>query len=128
MYIHGYNPDDGAGDSIEADRKHAKSYWKRVGVLFLIAVLLYGFAVESHAEPLLRATAGNVVITIHSEECALKDVVTNLPKRATWEEAGKTYEGCAGAIPQLGVAMFYFVGDKTVAVVPGQMFVKVQSL
>ena len=107
---------------------HQLGYIARVGIVVLAGIVLLALALHAKAEPLIRANVGDVSITIYSEECALKDSVTNLPKRATWEEKGKVYEGCAGAVPQLGVAMFYFIGDKTVAVVPGQLFEKIQSI
>ena len=111
--------EDGAGDSILP-----WFFWAVVIGLVLGGVLYAGRAV---AEPMAKASVNNgqVVITIYTEDCALKNVVTNLPKRATWVEGGKTYEGCAGVQPDAGVAMFYFSGDKTIAIVPLQMFARV---
>lgn len=98
--------------------------WAVVIGLCLAGALWSGKAI---AEPMAKASVNNgqVVITIYTEDCTLKNVVTNLPKRATWVEGGKTYEGCAGVQPDAGVAMFYFSGDKTVAVVPLQIFARV---
>jgi hypothetical protein len=80
------------------------------------------------AEPWLKASVQGVEIVVHKEDCALKDAVSNLPKRATWFEKGKTFEGCAGAAPHAGVLMFYFLEDKTVAIVPMDAFAKVQAI
>ena len=79
------------------------------------------------ARPMVQASVQGIVITVHSEDCELKNVVSNLPKKATWVENGKTFEGCAGASP-LGVLMFYFHGDKTVAAVPADLFVPVTGI
>ncbi len=92
-----------------------------IGIVLLVFGLAY--AKKSHAEPIARAVVNNgqVVITVHTEDCTLKDNVANLPKRATWVEGNKTFEGCVGVSP-VGVAMFYFKEDKSVAVVPLEMF------
>lgn len=94
--------------------------------LILFAVIGALYAGKVYAEPLAIANVNNgqVVITVYTEDCQLKDVVSNLPKRATWTEGGKTYEGCVGVYPSFGVAGFYF-NDKTVAVVPLQAFARV---
>jgi hypothetical protein len=80
------------------------------------------------ADPVLAAEQNGVRIVIHSENCKYKGVVSNLPKRATWTEKGKTFEGCAGVVPQLGMTMFYFSADKTIAVVPMEMFAPVTGV
>lgn len=91
-------------------------------VYFVIAVLFLFGCPSVNAEPLFQAQAPDgVVITLHSEKCALKEV-TNLPARITWEEKGKVTEGCFGA--KAGVVIFYFA-DKTVGVIPVQVFEKV---
>lgn len=77
--------------------------------------------------PMLKASVDGVEITVYSEECGLKNVVSNLPKRATWVEKGKTFEGCAGATP-FGVLLFYFREDRTVAVVPAEHFVQITGV
>lgn len=74
------------------------------------------------AGPMLVLEQQGITITVYSEDCALKNVVSNLPKRATWTEKGKTYEGCAGGQPDAGVVMLYFKEDRSVAVVPMQAF------
>jgi len=76
------------------------SRWE-VGMIVLIVVLgLAIFAGKASAEPMFRADTGDAVITGHTEACQIK-AVGNLPKRATWQEKGKTFEGCAGESPAL---------------------------
>lgn len=89
-------------------------------VLFMVLALAVFSAV---AEPTHKASGQGVEIVIHSEACAFKDIVGNLPYRATWHEQGRTFEGCGGFHP-VGVAMFWF-SDKTVFPLPAQYFVKV---
>lgn len=78
------------------------------------------------AEPMASAEAGGIRITVYTEDCAMKETVQNLIKRATWTENGKTIEGCGGVFPQIGIAVFYFA-DKTVVPVPLQMFERVSN-
>lgn len=74
------------------------------------------------AEPVLQTqTADGIVITLHTEKCELKEV-SNLPYRITWQEKGKSTEGCFGSNGR--VVIFYFA-DKTVGVIPVQVFEKV---
>lgn len=77
------------------------------------------------AEPLyeVRVNRGAVLITIYSEPCALTEV-SNLPKRATWAEGDKTYEGCAGVRAEFGLVIFYF-DDRTIGLVPASDFKRV---
>ena len=64
-------------------------------------------------------------IVLYTEPCALKVEVSNLPGRATWEEGGKTFEGCFGVID--GIVAFYF-SDKTVVTVPVRYLQRVTSI
>jgi hypothetical protein len=93
-------------------------------VTFFIFATCWPAAVFS--EPMVKANVQGIEITVYTEDCTLKNVVSNLPKRATWVEKGKTFEGCAGAT-QFGVLIFYF-NDKTVAVVPVEHFAKVTGV
>ena len=97
-------------------------------LLALAAAVFLFLPAGVKAEPQYRATVQGIVITLHSEECALKGQVSNLPRRATWLENGKTYEGCFGYIEPLQVLMFYFVDDKTVAGIPAGAFTKVTGV
>ena len=102
--------------------------WVMWAALIGLAVGLVLHAGQVRADPIAQAVVNNgqVVITVHSEDCALKEVVSNLPKRATWVEGGKTFEGCVGVSP-IGVAMLYFREDKSVAAVPLEMFERVSG-
>lgn len=93
--------------------------------VILSTVILALWAGKVYAEPMAVANVngGQVVIMVYTDDCNLKDTVINLPKRATWTEGGKTFEGCVGVQPEAGVAMFYF-DDKTVAIVPLQIFAR----
>jgi hypothetical protein len=93
-----------------------------------VFIMIVCWPASVFAGPMVKATVGGVEITVYTEDCQLKEAVSNLPKRATWVEKGKTFEGCAGAVPQLGVLMFYFKDDKTVAAVPMDVFAKVTSI
>lgn len=104
--------------------------WLIVPRVLAVLIVMAGLALwagHAFAYPISIASAGNgqVVITVYSEDCQLTDVVANLPNRATWEQRGKTFEGCVGVQPAAEMAMFYFKDDKSVAVVPLQAFVRV---
>jgi hypothetical protein len=106
--------------------KDERSRLRSIVGWILAASLIGGcalYAVKAHAGPILRAQAEGITVTIYEEACQLKEV-TNLPKRATWTEKGKTFEGCIGAHPQFPVLMAYFT-DKTVVVLPVEMFTRV---
>ena len=96
-------------------------------VLWAVVAACLLYAVKANAEPVARASANGVTITVYSEPCQFKDVVSNLPQRATWVENGKTFEGCFGPSP-VGVAMFYFKDDKSIAAVPFEMFAPVTGV
>jgi hypothetical protein len=98
----------------------------KLPVWFKVLVFLTCWPAAVCAEPMVKANVQGIEITVYTEDCALKNVVSNLPKRATWVEKGKTFEGCAGAT-QFGVLIFYF-NDKTVAVVPVEHFAKVTGV
>ncbi len=94
-------------------------------VVLLVFLTCWPAAVFS--QPMVKANVQGIEITVYSEDCALKDVVANLPKRATWVEKGKTFEGCAGATP-FGVLLFYFKEDRSVAAVPVEHFAQVTAI
>lgn len=89
----------------------------------LLATLLFGLWPSLvFAEPVLQVTTPEgIVITLHSDKCELKEI-SNLPYRITWDEKGKTTEGCFGA--KGGMVIFYFQ-DKTVGIIPTHVFEKV---
>jgi hypothetical protein len=54
----------------------------------------------SMAEPRYSAEVEGVKITLHDDKCALP-AVANLARKATWEERGKTFDGCWGGAPSV---------------------------
>jgi hypothetical protein len=90
----------------------------------LILAAVWGISRQVRADPVVAFEQQGVRIVVYNEPCALKGAVSNLPNRATWTENGQTFEGCVQAFPQFGVAAFYFT-DKSIAIVPLQMFQKV---
>lgn len=63
--------------------------------------------------PKARAEEGGAVRLL-AEPCRLTDQVTNLPRRATWTEGAKVYEGCWGPHPQAPGVVSTYWEDKTV--------------
>lgn len=111
------------GRSVD-ERGMERRYWLRVGTLLAIAVALVMifWPMQASADPLFQAkTPEGVVITIHNDKCALPEV-ENLPTRITWDEKGKITEGCYGI--KHGIVIFYFA-DKTVGIIPAQIFERV---
>lgn len=88
------------------------------------AIALFLTPLYATAEPVYQATAPDGVrVTLHDDKCALPEI-TNLPRRATWIEQGKAFEGCWGARPDQGIVLAYFA-DKTVVSIPVQAFSRV---
>ncbi len=111
-----------SGASIEAPQPSLTVlpwlFWVAIALAMILAPLAY-------AEPVYQAGSadGTLRIVLHDEKCALAEIA-NLPRRATWTEGAKTYEGCWGARPDQGIVLAYFT-DKTVVAVPVQAFSKV---
>jgi hypothetical protein len=114
------------GRSVD-EQKMERCYWRRVGFVVFLAVLmaLVLLPLQAYAEPLYVAETGGIRITLHSEPCEL-GAVTNLKMKATWVENGKVSQGCWAATP-FGVVVAYF-DDKTVATIPVQAFAQVQGV
>jgi hypothetical protein len=89
------------------------------GILFFVATSVYG-------ESVMQLNDGDVQIVLHDTPCKLKEVV-NLPRKAVWMEKGKTFEGCWGVRPDVGVVVFYF-DDKTVGLAPMQAFKRITPI
>lgn len=92
-----------------------------VALAFIVALPTLAFA-----DPMFQAEADGAKVVLTDEPCKLQ-AVANLKYRATWSEKGKTYEGCFGPRPDMGVVMAYFE-DRTVVALPIQMFVKVSTI
>ena len=93
-----------------------------IWALIVVAVI---WATKALSAPLYRAEVEGIVITLYDEDCKLP-AVSNLKKRATWTEKGKTFEGCVGQHPQFPIIMAYFA-DKTVVVLPLDIFMPVSG-
>lgn len=100
--------------------KNRARNWQRAMCRVAVLALLLA-ALPTDGAPLFRAEDGGAIVTLHSEPCALKEVI-NLKHRATWIEKGKVSEGCWGA--REGIVLMYF-DDKTVAIAPAQAFERV---
>ena len=77
----------------------------------------------AYAEPIATAIRGDITVTLTTEPCVLA-AISNLPLRATWFE-GVTIEGCYVLSSQMVVAYW---ADKTVTVIPVQMFRRVTGI
>ncbi len=84
------------------------------------------YAAKVQAVPLYFAEAEGVRIILTDEDCKLPSI-SNLKKRATWTENGKTVEGCFGGHPQYPLVLFYFA-DKTIVVLPVEAFQRVNGV
>lgn len=93
--------------------------WLLWALLIVVAI----WATHAAAQPILQAQADGVKVVVYEEACKLTEVA-NLPKRATWHEKGKVYEGCIGAHSHFPVLLGYFV-DKTVVILPVEMFTRI---
>lgn len=89
-----------------------------------IVLVLVATCTDLVAAPVAVGVHEGIRVVLTDEPCALV-AVSNLPRRATWEEGGKTHEGCWGAMQ--GVVAAYFT-DRSVAVMPVELFVRVKAI
>lgn len=92
---------------------------------FALLLLAVTWPTKAHAGPVYQADVEGVKIVLTDEPCQIP-AISNLQRRATWTEKGKTTEGCFGGHQQFPIVMLYFA-DKTVVVVPVQMFTQVRG-
>lgn len=90
--------------------------------LALLALLLV--ASKGHSAPFAVAEGEGVRVTLTNEPCALQ-AVANMPFRATWEEGGKTVQGCFNAAA--GIVSTYW-DDRTVVVLPVSEFKRLPGI
>lgn len=90
----------------------------------LATIAVFLVAVPAQAAVFAIAESDGLVVALTDEPCSLPEV-TNLPRRATWTEGGKTFEGCWGAMS--GVVAAYF-SDRTIAVMPVDRFKPARSI
>jgi hypothetical protein len=91
-----------------------------------VAFLALFVASFATAKPIATADQEGIRLVLTDEPCTLT-AVKNLPFRATWVEKDKSYEGCYGSHPGAGIVMAYF-DDKTVAIMPAQIFHKTTDI
>lgn len=89
-----------------------------------LLMLLAFVAVDANTAPVAVADHEGIKVTLTDEKCTLK-VVTNLPFRVTWQEKGKSYEGCFA--PNSGIVVMFF-DDGSVVVASGRAFRPLTSL
>lgn len=93
-----------------------------LGLVCLTALLIAAvWPTKAHADPIYHAEEGGVRVVLTDEPCKF-DI--QLPKRATWTEKGKTFEGCYGGHPVFPIVLFYF-SDKSVVALPVEIFQRV---
>ena len=100
--------------------------WLLWGLVVGIVIAALFYSARLHAEPRFTTTEGNVVVTLYDDACELTDQIVNIPYKATWQEGGKTFQGCWMARPDAQAALAYFT-DKTVALIPFQMLKAAQG-
>lgn len=92
-------------------------------------LLLLLISLPAFADTIAVARHEGITISLHDTECKSKGV-KNLPYRAVWDETnGKKsikVEGCYGVAGGQIVMMFF--DDKTVAVLPTQLFQKATGI
>lgn len=119
-------------DEIRSRKEERTSLAQRLiaglGVVCLIVLIALAvtWPTKAHADVMAQTvTEDGQKIVLTNEPCKL-EAVTNLKHRATWHEKGKVYEGCYGVHPA-GVVLGYFA-DKTVVMIPVQVFTKVTGV
>ena len=72
------------------------------------------------AGPLFQMSGEGIRVTLYDDPCKVEGV-SNLPFRATWEEGGKTFDGCwSPSFDRERVNAFFT--DKSVVSFPPAMF------
>ena len=91
------------------------------------AAVVVCFPSNSLADVIAIADTGNIKIILHDSPCELKEVVSNLPQKAEWHEKGKVFKGCWNGHPG-GFVVTYWLEDRTVGIVPLQVFQKASGV
>lgn len=95
------------------------AWWMFAG-LVLLAIIVP----PALAAPVAEVNQGGVRVVLTDEKCD-QSAVVNLQNRATWTENGKTVEGCFGV--GVGSVIVLYFADKTIAVIPMRLFVRVSE-
>jgi ABC-type Fe3+-hydroxamate transport system substrate-binding protein len=91
--------------------------------LMLIAGL--AFCTQAKGKPIAITQSQGATITL-TDDAAKCDAVPKFVYRIIWEEKGKRFEGCFGVHGPIIVA--YFPGDKSIALMPAQVFQPLSSM
>jgi hypothetical protein len=97
----------------------------RTVVCLLFAIALIAFCTQAQGKPLAVANAQGATITL-TDDPAKCEAVPQFQYKVIWEEKGKRYEGCFGVHGPIIVA--YFPGDKSLALMPAQVFQPLSSM
>jgi cbb3-type cytochrome oxidase subunit 3 len=93
--------------------------------LSLCFIALIAFCTQAQGKPLAVANAQGATITLTDED-AKCEAVPKFVYRIIWEEKGQKFEGCFGVHGPIIVA--YFPGDKSIALMPVQVFQPLSSM
>lgn len=90
--------------------------------LILACALAAGCAtpVVAPAAPVAEVAQNGVAVRLFREPCTLAGAVSNLPYRATWEQGGRTFEGCYTV--QHGTVVVAYFDDRSVVAIPLSLF------
>jgi hypothetical protein len=91
----------------------------------LCVIALIAFCTQAQGKPLAVANAQGATITLTDEPFKC-EAVPQFQYRIIWEEKGKRFEGCFGVHGPIIVA--YFPGDKSLALMPAQVFQPLSSM
>ena len=90
----------------------------------VLALVILAAPLSAYSEAKYSFGTKDLLITLHDDRCDLKDLVTNLPRRAVWKHRDEVVEGCWGFSEQFGLILLYFA-DRTATALPAQLFNKV---
>ena len=93
-------------------------------ILGALALIIY--PLQGRSAVLYTADGDGTTVALTDEPCRLQEV-SNLKRRATWNEKGEIFEGCWGAHKDTGLILAYF-SDKTVVIFPPQIFLPVRGV
>lgn len=99
---------------------------KKLLTAVIVASVVAYFIPPTRAVAVYETRTDKALITLYTESCTLP-AVSNLPLRATWIEAGQTFEGCWAPRPDAGLIVFYF-SDRTVGLAPIAAFTKIMGV
>lgn len=96
-----------------------------IGLLVILIVVAAVGAAAAFGAPIYEGRGETVTVTLTDEPCTVA-AVSNLPRRATWTERGKVFEGCYEMVG--GVVVMYFAEYRTVILAPRGAFQPVSGI